>query len=219
MSNEHDDLDAVRTIVDTLTQFDTEEQQRIVRWAFEKIGLAIPEVSISEVQSNQERNATVDKAETPRPETDTRPADKTDIRSFIKLKRPTSDMQFAATAAYYYAFEAPEADKCDEIDSELLQESCRLADRERLQNPGQTLRNAAFNGLLDKGSSKGSFRINTVGENLVALTLPAGDGAKPIPTKRKKKKIPAKAKSKKPAPRKPASKAKKKKSAPASKKP
>lgn len=47
-------------------------------------------------------------------------------------------------------------------------------------NPYQTLSNAHNLGLLDRGSEKGMFTINTVGENLVAMTLPDGSsGAKP----------------------------------------
>src|SRR5215470_18099461 len=34
-----DDLAAVRTIVDTLNDFSTDEQQRILRWTMEKLGL------------------------------------------------------------------------------------------------------------------------------------------------------------------------------------
>jgi hypothetical protein len=36
-----DDLAAVRTIVDTLTDFESDEQQRILRWTIEKLGLTI----------------------------------------------------------------------------------------------------------------------------------------------------------------------------------
>jgi hypothetical protein len=56
-----------------------------------------------------------------------------------------------------------------------LQEATRKSGRERLKRPDQTLRNAHMLGLLDKGDEPGTFCVNTVGENLVAMTLP-GDG-------------------------------------------
>jgi hypothetical protein len=93
----------------------------------------------------------------------------------VSAKSPKSDNQFAATVAYYFQFEAPQAERKKAISKDDLQEACRKAGRERLANPGQTLRNAHQMGLLDKGEEPGVFSINTVGENLVAMTLP-GDG-------------------------------------------
>ncbi len=37
-----DDLEAVRTVVDTIKDFPLEEQKRIFRWAAEKLGLSEP---------------------------------------------------------------------------------------------------------------------------------------------------------------------------------
>jgi hypothetical protein len=45
-----------------------------------------------------------------------------------------------------------------------------------LANPTQTLRNAKTLGYLD-GTSPGEFGINSVGENLVAMTLPGNSEA------------------------------------------
>ncbi|MCU1248851.1 MAG: hypothetical protein JWQ49_1880 [Edaphobacter sp.] len=96
-----------------------------------------------------------------------------DIKSFLAAKQPKNDTQFAAVVAYYYRFEAPE--KKDAITTDDLLEACRLAVYKRPPAPGQTLRNAVNAGLLDK-KERGSFSINSVGENLVAVTLPS-DGA------------------------------------------
>ena len=95
-----------------------------------------------------------------------------DLKSFVIDKNPSSDMQFAAVIAYYYKFEAPINERKDSINSEVLQNATRLAGRTRLTKPVQTLVNTSFNGLLDKADEKGSYKINTVGENLVAMTLP-----------------------------------------------
>src|SRR5439155_18938021 len=96
----------------------------------------------------------------------------TDIKTFIATKKPSKDVQFAAAVAYYYRFEAAPAERKDSIDKDDLQEAARKAGRERFANPLQTLRNAHTLGLLDKGSEKWTFTINSVGENLVAMTLP-----------------------------------------------
>lgn len=94
------------------------------------------------------------------------------IRDFVNSKAPAKDMHFAATVAYYYQFEAPDEEKKALISSADLQEACRLVGRKRLVNPNQTLRNAHNAGLMDKGSAPGRYRVSTVGENLVAMTLP-----------------------------------------------
>ena len=60
-----------------------------------------------------------------------------------------------------------------------------------------TLNNAKTQGLLDSGSEAGKFVINTVGENLVAMTLPSQSGSKSKKTKPKKSKNPAKSGTKK----------------------
>ena len=170
MPNTHDDLDAIRTIIDTLAPFDPEEQNRIVRWAFEKLGLSVGSTAPLPAPSPTQ---TAPPQPTLTPPATPAPSNR-DIKSFIDAKNPANDMQFASAVAYFYAFEALEEHKKAEVGSEDLQEACRLTGRQRLTNPGQTLRNAAYNGLLDKGSEKGTYKINTVGENLVALTLPAG---------------------------------------------
>jgi hypothetical protein len=76
-----------------------------------------------------------------------------------------------------------------------------MVGRDRLKKPIWTLQNARTLGLLDKAEDPGAFSINTVGENLVAMTLP-GDGngaprAKSAPTKRASKAPPKKSATKK----------------------
>src|SRR6476661_2945935 len=70
------------------------------------------------------------------------------------------------SGASYHAFEAAEH-KLEISPSDLL-EAARLSGRFRLKRPITTLHNAVRRGYLDKGGGRGSFRINTVGENLVA---------------------------------------------------
>jgi hypothetical protein len=90
----------------------------------------------------------------------------------VNGKSPKNDVQFAATVAYFYRYEASPEQRLNAIDSRVLQDACRLAGRERLKYPLITLNNAKKLGLLDSGSKRGQFAINTVGENLVAMTLP-----------------------------------------------
>lgn len=164
MTETKDDLEAVRTIITTLEKFDVNDQERIIRWAREKLGLSVAPQTLAN-QSGQVQPSNQSHI-------------KKDLKSFILEKNPTSDMQFAATVAYYYKFDSPDSEKKEAIDSQTLQDAARLAGRKRLSDPGQTLINASFNGMLDKTGEKGLYKINTVGENLVAMTLPQNSSIK-----------------------------------------
>jgi hypothetical protein len=116
-----------------------------------------------------------------------------DIKRFIEVKKPRNDVQYAAAVAYYYRFEAPPSEKKDAITGEDLQASTRLSGHDRFKSPLQTLNNAHNLGLLDRGQERGTFVINTVGENLVAMTLPDGTPPKKVVKKKTSKKKRAKA--------------------------
>ena len=160
-----DDFDVLRNIVDQLKELGSDDQRRIIKWACEKLGIDSPSGPSSAAPHSTHTPA----AATVHPHA---PATSANIKSFVDEKNPLSDMHFATVVAYFHRFMAPE--KKEIIGAEDLQEATRLAGRSRLQNPGQTLLNALASGLLDK-VGRGQYRVNTVGENLVALVLP-GDG-------------------------------------------
>lgn len=168
-----DDLEAVRKLVEALTPFERPDQERIVRWALEKLGITVPAEQRSSSLLNGE-GATLSGAGQHHSEAMGSPANG-NIKSFVAAKNPSSDNQFAATVAYFYAFDAPQGQKKDSISSADLQEACRQSGRSRLGDPGKTLRNAHDMGYLDK-AERGTYKINTVGENLVAMSLPVSTG-------------------------------------------
>lgn len=186
-----DDFEAVRAVVDALKGFPAEDQRRILRWAQEKLGLPVSP-SASAVAAT---SATAVEAGTAVSPASTRPRD---IRAFLQEKQPSSDNQFAAAVAYYYAFEAPESERKSEITASDLQHAARLSGRERLKRPIETLHNASKRGYLDKGGVRGSFRINTVGENLVAMAMPGGDTDESGARRRQRKRVSKKARSRRP---------------------
>jgi hypothetical protein len=84
-------------------------------------------------------------------------------------------MQFAAVVAYFHRFEVPQANQKEAITSEDLQDAARLSGRSRFRSPTVPLNNAVNQGYLDR-AGRGTYRINAVGENLVAMTLPGTGG-------------------------------------------
>lgn len=178
-----DDLEAVRKIIEVLGEFETEEQQRIVRWSLEKLELTLHKAPAPAVVDQV--GGAVD------PSTGSAANQPVDIKTFYLRKNPSSDNQFATFVAYYYAFEAPPEQRKGTIGPSDLTDSCRMVGRARPGDPAKTLRNATAMGYLDN-LERGAFKINTVGENLVAMTLPAGANdslARPTRSPRKKKTV------------------------------
>lgn len=183
MENPKDDIEALRTVINTVKEFQPDEQQRIFRWAAEKLNLPRPFAAPTIASPTIPQPATgaalsPGTAQLAQPTTSN-----VDIKSFVAQKRPRSDVQFAATVAYYYRFASPQSTRKEAIDKDTLQDASRRAGRNRFSDPRSTLNNAHRQGLLDRGAERGTFTINTVGENLVAMTLP--DGAEPAEARKK----------------------------------
>lgn len=167
---------------------------RILRWVTESYGVMSPPPASGHAPYQQPANS-------PHAPTPHAPHRSKDVRTFVEEKQPKSDLQYAAVVAYYYRFEAPDAQRSEIIDAKLLEDSTRHANWKRLAAPRTTLNNAVKQGYLDN-IERGKFRINSVGENLVAMTLPGGgDGFTAASRSRKvgKKKKKTKKKAKKPS--------------------
>ena len=163
-------LDAAQKIVTDLTGMTSENQSLALKFAIEEtLGLQVP--------------AALSSGATPRvhppqptPPPATGSADHTtDIRSFTVMKAPKSDQQFTAVVAYFYQFEAKPGDRKEAIDAEVMKEAARLAGRPQVARWNMTLTNAKNAGYLDAAGSGKIQGWSSVGENLVAITLP-GDG-------------------------------------------
>ncbi len=163
-----DDFDVSKVIFEKLKDLPPERQQRVLRWVAEGLGIA-PSHPVASPMPMDQMASPLPSPHTTQPLT----TSVTDIKSFAAAKNPKSDNQFAAVVAYYYRFVAPPAERRETIDGHTLQNATRLADHKRLASPRMTLHNAKNAGYLD-GVSRGEFAINSVGENLVAMTLPGG---------------------------------------------
>ncbi|MGE5114538.1 MAG: hypothetical protein ACM3JB_27065, partial [Acidobacteriaceae bacterium] len=125
--SQKDDLEAVRNVVAALDGFTTDEQERIIRWAREKVNLPVAAQFVPAVAPAAAAAGTI----APGTALPTLPAASQgtgkDLKTFVDEKKPKNDVQFAATVAYYYRFELPSEKSKAEVDSDDLQEDCRLA--------------------------------------------------------------------------------------------
>lgn len=186
MTKPVDDLEAIRLVIEALEPFDSKDRERIIRWAAEKLGMAATTVLAPLVPAPAPAAPSAAPPHlTGVSSVAVSPAPK-DIKSFVMHKIPRSDNQMAAVVAYYYHFEAPAADRKDSIGKEELIDACRKSDRKRPARPEQVLVNTYHAGLLDKAGSAGQYRLNSVGENLVAMVLPEQSAATKSSTRKPK---------------------------------
>lgn len=185
----NDVFDAMRAVVGALESFSASDQQLVLRFVQEKLGL----VTQPKQAESRGQGADISHAPANAPS----PGSSTDIKSFVERKAPDTDVQFAATVAYYYQFEAPADHKKDSITVSDFLDACRKVNRSRPSTPAQTLINAHQRGLLDKAGDKGAYRLSTVGENLVAVALPSDGASAAKPQKRKTRKPPKKSRTRK----------------------
>jgi hypothetical protein len=168
-----DDLEAVRTIVVALEKFQRPDQQRILRWAQEKLGIANIQASQASLPSGASAGGAGPAQPTTLPSNPSPATSATDIKSFIERKKPASDVQLTAAIAYYYSFEAPETARKTSLKSDDLIAAARaIGQGGRFKKPAQTLVNAHQQGLLDR-SAAGGYVLSHVGENLVAVAMGA----------------------------------------------
>jgi len=156
------------SIVEELKKLaDKQQQVQAIRYASDSLGLGTSLHSPPSVEPSTSPGLAMS------PQSTVAQTHAPDIKTFTEAKAPKSDVQFATVVAYFYRFEVAEQDQKDAIDAKTLKEAARLAGRRRPPRPSATLTNAKNAGYLDSAGS-GRFKINAVGENLVAVTLPGG---------------------------------------------
>lgn len=162
-------LEAAQKIVAELAGMTSEHQSLAIKFSCETLGLLLP-TSASAVATP------FNTAQHPISAVIGSGDHSTDIRSFTVMKAPKSDQQFTAIVAYYYQFEAKPDQRKEAIDADTMKEAARLAGRPQVERWNMTLTNAKNAGYLDAAGS-GKFKLSSVGENLVAITLPSNSGA------------------------------------------
>lgn len=174
------DFMAAEEIKGILSGREKGEQERIIRWVTESLGVSRPKEGIADSfpRSPAQPAHVADSASSH--------IRGKDVKAFVEEKKPKNDVQFATVVAYYHRFEVSQAQRKESITAADLQDSARIAGRDRFSTPRVPLNNAATLGYLDRAGG-GAFRINAVGENLVAMSLPGIEGKRMVKRGGKKK--------------------------------
>jgi hypothetical protein len=169
MTTTTNEFDVAKAVVDQLQGVQKEQQQKILRWVIEHLGLDVRGSPLADQRMTATSTMSGEATNSQGTANQQRPVD---IKTFVDSKRPKNDVQLATVVAYYHHFEAPSQDRKDSIDAKLLKNSMRLIGRLRTSEWAlRTLNNAKTLGYVDS-PERGQFQINSVGENLVLMTLP-----------------------------------------------
>ena len=167
MANPEDkELQAMQVVVSALTPLDSEARGRVLDYVFKRLGFkALAPSSLSAPAAPLTRGAT--EASGPGA-----PGVQPDIRTLKTQKSPHSAVEMAAMVAYYLAEIAPSNERKDTIGTSEMQKYFKQANYPLPKFPVVTLAHAASAGYLDQ-VSRGQYRLNPVGYNLVVHSLPS----------------------------------------------
>ena len=101
-----------------------------------------------------------------------------DIRTLTAEKQPRSANEMVALIAYYLSELAPEGDRSPTVNVGLIRKYFKMAAFPMPRAPQNALTNAAAAGYLEN-VSRGEYRLNPVGYNLIVHGLPRGSGLEP----------------------------------------
>ena len=171
MSEAKDDqeLRAIQQIIAALSDLDAEARARVINYAFQRLGISSPTVLV-EAGATGPSPAHGIEAPAPLAQPGRR---QVDIRTFGQEKSPRSANERVAVVGYYLSELAPTNERKTEISAGDITKYFKQADFPLPGAARMTLVNAKNAGYLDAGAERGTYKLNPVGHNLVAHSLPA----------------------------------------------
>lgn len=164
---------AIDGVIDALKSLDDASRLTVIKAACDHLKIAMPKLSDADGLGNVERQAHIkDRI--------------SDITTFRQEKQPASGNEMAAVTAYFLSELAPADEQKKEVRTEDMEKYFKQAGYPLPQQPAMLLQNAKNAGYFDS-ASRGGYKLNAVGYNLVAHNLPRGSTASPVPARRRAK--------------------------------
>ncbi|HXO72394.1 MAG TPA: hypothetical protein VN838_25830 [Bradyrhizobium sp.] len=175
---EDPELKAIKTIIDLMQPLDETGRSRVLEYVLKRL----------EMTAFQSDSAII--SEVPQPAassayaTSSRPIK--DIRSLTAEKQPRSANEMVALIAYYLSEIAQSDEASSTINVDKIRKYFKMAAFPMPRAPKNALTNAAAAGYLEN-ISRGEYRLNPVGYNLVVHGLPRSSAARPAAKNRRQR--------------------------------
>lgn len=171
MSEAKDDqeLRAIQQIIAALSDLDAEARARVINYVFQRLGILSPAALVESGATGATPSPGME-AVVPIPQPGRR---QVDIRTFGQEKSPRSVNERVAVVGYYLSELAPADERKAEIAAADITKYFKQASFPLPGAARMTLVNAKNAGYLDAGAERGTYKLNPVGHNLVAHSLPA----------------------------------------------
>lgn len=187
-SNIDSELKAIRTLLSTLEPLEKEARKRVIDYVFQRLDISHKTNVIKQPSATEESlSANLAFKQT----SENIKSIPKDIRSLAKEKNPSNDVERATLVAFYLSELAIEPEKKDEINFEDITKYFKQAGFPIPSRPRQVLVNTKNAGYIDSAGNRGTYKINPVGYNLVAYTLPSSGSGSKVTRKKSKKKLKA----------------------------
>lgn len=168
MTAKDKELAAISSIIDLLKPLDATERSRVLEYVLKRLDMgAVQAVStdVPEIGSTSGRAIAGPFI--------------TDVRSLAAEKQPRSANEMVALIAYYLSELAPENERSDTVNVNTIKRYFKMAAFPMPRVPKNALTNAAQAGYLEN-VSRGEYRLNPVGYNLIVHGLPRSSGSAPV---------------------------------------
>lgn len=159
MAEQDAELAAMAAVVEALSALDPEQRTRVLDYVLQRLNIA-PVRRIGIPREGAVASASAAGA-----------PPILNIRSFTEDKQPQSANEMAAVAAFYLSELAPPSERSPTINTDALRRAFKAAGFRLPKAVHATLTNACAAGYFDK-ASRGEYRLNPVGYNLVVHGLP-----------------------------------------------
>jgi hypothetical protein len=152
-----------------LSDLDSEARTRVINYVFQRLGISSPGVLVEAGLAGGTPTPGIDAAAPVAPPV----RRQIDIRTFGQEKNPRSANERVAVVGYYLSELAPPDERKAEISAADITKYFKQGDFPLSGAARMTLVNAKNAGYLDAGAERGTYKLNPVGHNLVAHSLPA----------------------------------------------
>jgi hypothetical protein len=160
------ELEAISSIIDLLKRLKANERTRVLEYVLKRLEMGTVQVPSADSELPISPGHTT---AAPRVK---------DIRTLTAEKQPRSTNEMVALIAYYVSELAPEGEASQTVNLEIIRKYFKMARFPMPRAPQSALPNAAAAGYLEN-VSRGEYRLNPVGYNLVVHGLPRSNAPGP----------------------------------------